>query len=78
MSRVVYMSDERERQAFAERAAAKFAADPKLRTYTDGDVEPDAWFAVRWGLHDRAVMVFKIGDVPPVVYGDLVPRGAES
>lgn len=79
MSRVVYMSEERERQAFAERAAAKFSADAKLWTYTDADVEPDEWFAVRWGLHDRAVLVFKVGDVPPVVYADLVPRaGGEA
>lgn len=75
MGRVVYMSDERERQAFAELAAAKFAADPKLWTFTDGDVEAGEWFAVRWGLHDRAVMVFKLGDAPPVIYADLVPRG---
>lgn len=74
MSRVVYMSDERERQAFAERAAAKFASDPAMTTYTDGDIEPDEWIALRWGLHDRAVLVFKVGDAAPVVYADLVPR----
>lgn len=70
MTRVVYMSAEVERQEFAERAAKHFAEHATSATY--GDVEPDTWFAVRWGLHNRAVLVFKLGDEQPVIYGDLI------
>lgn len=74
--RIVYMSDELERQAFADQAAKNFAEHPEYATF--GDVEPDTWFAVRWGMHKRAVLVFKISDTQPVVYGDLIPQGDEQ
>lgn len=51
-----------------------------IRTYSEHDgsiTNPPLagdWFAMRWGLHDRAVMVFRISDEhAPIVYGDAIP-----
>lgn len=70
--RHVYMSDERERQAFAEKAARHFKSDRGCFTYTADNIEPGAWFAVRWGMGEDCVLVFRVGDETPVIYGQLI------
>lgn len=72
--RIVYMTDAREELAFAEKAAADFAAHPKHSSYTDGELKSGAFLALRWGLHNRAVAVMRIDAChEPVIYGDLIP-----
>ena len=78
MSRHVYIAAERERQDFAERAARHFKANPQHYTYADESLVPDAWFAVRWGLGDDCVLVFKVGDEEPVIYGELIAHVEEK
>ncbi len=68
----VYMSEEVARQAFAEKAARHFKANPQHWTYSDGDVCSGEWFAARWGMGNDCVLVFKIGDEDPIIYGGLV------
>lgn len=70
--RMIDLHEQERRAAFAERAAKAFADDPKMFTYSDGSIAEDQLFAVRWGLHDRAVLVFEIKDEPEI-YKDLVP-----
>jgi hypothetical protein len=74
--RAINMTEEQERQAFALRAAQRFAEKPNVVTFTDEDVENGCWFAVRWGFCERAVLVFKTEE--PVLYGDLVPFAEEA
>lgn len=77
--RCVYMETERERQAFAERAARCFAANPDCWTFSDGDGPmPGEWFALRWGLGDDCVVVFKVGDDEPVNYGQLIRQAGDA
>lgn len=75
--RVVYLADLHEEQAFAERAAKAFLDEPKMYSFTDGDIKPGVYLAIRWGLHDRAVLVLKLAeDHTPLIYGDLIPMVA--
>jgi hypothetical protein len=54
---------------FIERATKNFNENPTHHTY--GDIEPNSWFAVRWGLSDRAILVLKLHDeYTPFVVGD--------
>jgi hypothetical protein len=73
--RMVYIGDEREQQEFAERAAKKFAGNEDLTTYTDEDIAPGCLFALRWGLGDDCVVVFKLDDFHvPTNYQELVKK----
>lgn len=73
--KLVDINTQRAEQAFAEKAATAFAGNPKMVSYTDGDIVPGCLFALRWGLHERAVAVLKLDDYhQPTIYGDLVPR----
>jgi hypothetical protein len=60
------------RIAFARRAAARFAQDPKLWTYAAGDPEPGELLALRWGLGEDCVLVIRVGDDQPVIFGQIV------
>ena len=75
MARLVDAEELEEVIAFARAAALRFAQDNlRISTYTTGDIEAGCWFALRWGLHDRAVMVFKLDEyVEPLIFGDLIP-----
>lgn len=75
----VLLEEEQERQAFALCAAQAFAKNEKLAAFTYSDIEAGCWFAVRWGLNDRSVLVFKVSeDGRPVNYRDIVPSKPEE
>lgn len=70
------VSSERTRIAFAEAAARHFAANPKHWSYSDAvlDVAPGELLALRWGMGDDCVLVLRIGDDEPVIYGQIIER----
>ena len=71
--RAVYSSDIKGELEFAEKAAANFAAHPKHSTYTDGEIVPGCFFAVRWGMGEDCVLVLKIDEYHvPTNYQNLV------
>jgi hypothetical protein len=71
--RSVYSSDIKQEFEFAEKAAAHFAAHPEHSTYTDGEIVPACFFAVRWGLGDDCVVVLKLDENhTPTNYQNLV------
>ena len=75
MTRMTTMHDERERQAFAQRAADHFANNPKHWTYSNEEgPTPGALFALRWGLGQDCVVVFRISDDEPVNYQNIINR----
>ncbi len=70
-------SDERERRDFAKSAADHFATHPQHWTYSNNDgPTPGQLFALRWGLGDDCVVVFRVGDDEPVNYQNIIPRTA--
>ena len=66
---------EREKEsAFVKAAAKHFAAFPNHWSYTEGDVEPGALLALRWGMDGDCVLVLRLDEMhTPVVYGNSIP-----
>ena len=57
---------------FVRNTARHFNKHPEH--YTFGEAEANTFFAVRWGLFDDCLLVFKIGGNEPKVYTDMVKR----
>ena len=63
---------------FVRKAAAWFAANPRGATYTEGDIEPGCWFALRWGMGKDCVLLLRLDDMfMPTVYGQTMPEPPE-
>lgn len=52
---------------FAKLAMQCFSENPNKATFTTGEIEYDALFAVRWGMGEDCALVFTIGD-EPIIY----------
>lgn len=66
----VTLAEEEEKQAFVKRAAAHFAKNEKHWSYTDKAITAGCLFAMRWGLSDDCVLLFKVDEnLEPVIYG---------
>lgn len=77
--RHVHESDIQDELAFAKRAAAKFAADPSVSTFTDESIARGCFFAVRWGLGDDCVLVLKLDEVhEPAIYAQQIRRAQQE
>lgn len=77
--RITSIHDDRARADFAERAGAWFSKNPKGWSFTDdGETNPGDWIALRWGYGNDCVLVLRIGDDEPVVYGQAVPASAQE
>ena len=60
---------------FVEEAAHHFEAHPDHTTYTRGDIEPGCLFALRWGMFEDCVVVFKLAeDFEPLNFTQAIPR----
>jgi hypothetical protein len=64
---------------FAEKAAAHFAANPKHWSYSLAEIAPGCLVALRWGLGDDCVLVFKLDEqFTPTIYAQLVRKFQEA
>lgn len=73
--RLINLQEEQESLAFAREAAKAFEENPKYSTYSTGVIKEGEYFAVRWGMNDRCVLIFKVShDFTPTVYTDLIPK----
>lgn len=67
------MLDEMEKIEFAKRAAERFAGDPNLTTYTDSAIAVGCLFALRFGMGDDCVVVFRLDEeFEPTNYTQLI------
>ncbi len=67
------MLDELRKIEFAKRAAERFAGNPNLTTYTDGAITTGCLFALRFGMGDDCVLVFRLDeDFEPTNYTQLI------
>lgn len=77
--RQVHESDLLEELAFAKRAAAKFAGDAAMHSFSDGDIERGSLLALRWGLSNDCVLVLKLDEFhTPTIYAQQVRLAAPS
>jgi hypothetical protein len=73
--RSVRMSELDEELAFMKKAAEYFAAHPSKSSY--GDIEPDTFLALRWGLGEDCVLVLKLAELwqhTPTNYQNVIDR----
>jgi len=69
----IYLSEEDEKTEFAIEAAVHFSINPEHSTYTKEDIDSNAWFAMRYGLDNDCVVVFKISDaVEPTNFMEII------
>jgi len=67
------ISSELETIEFVKRAAKCFFEDEKIATYSDDTLSSGNLFAVRWGLGEDCVLVFRLSeDFEPVIFAQAV------
>lgn len=73
--RSVRISELDEELAFMRRAAEYFAAHPEKSSF--GEIQPDAFLALRWGLGEDCVLVVKLAEQwqhTPTNYQNVIDR----
>lgn len=80
MSRLTSIEQEKELISFVEKAALCFLKSDKFSTYTEsGNILPGDLMAVRWGLGNDCIMVFRISDdFEPRVYQQVIKTSKET
>lgn len=66
------LKEEQDLTEFTEKAIEWFKFHTEGKTYTRGHISPECLFAVRWGHGNDCVMVFRLGDMEPVVYQNCI------
>jgi hypothetical protein len=67
--RQVHESELLDELSFAKLAAAEFAADSSMSSFSDGEIERGCLLALRWGLGDDCVLVMKLDEIhTPTIY----------
>jgi len=71
MTRMTTTEEELDRIEFARKAAQHFANNPKHWSF--GDLKPETFLALRWGMGDDCVLVLKLDPTfEPINYRNLV------
>lgn len=74
----VTLSEEEEKQAFVKKAADYFAKNKDKWSYTAGDIVAGCYFALRWGMDDNSVLLFKLDEnLEPVIYGQAIREAVQ-
>ncbi len=69
---IAYLEKRQEKDSFAERAAEHFANNQSHYTY--GEIKSGEYFALRFGMGEDCVVVFRIDDETPVNYQNIIKR----
>jgi hypothetical protein len=73
--RMTSVAAEAEVTRFAERAAKRLGSDSALSTYTDGPIKQGDLFAIRMGMGDDCVLVFRLdSEFEPVNFAQIIPK----
>lgn len=73
--KIVYMSDDDEVRYFAKKAAMFFAKHEDYCTFTRGGIEAGELFAVKFGIDNDCVVVFRIDkNFEPINYQQLIDK----
>lgn len=71
--RMTRIDSEKERSEFACRAANHFSKNPHHFTYTDKEIEADAFLAIRFGMDYDCVVVVKLDEFfEPINYQNII------
>jgi hypothetical protein len=69
---MVYLDERKAKDDFAVKAAKHFERNPDHWTYTEEEIAPNVYFALRFGLGNDCVVVFRIGDEMPTNYQNII------
>jgi len=73
--RSTYISEDLQQIEFARKAGEHFANHPEHTTFTDGEIEPDAFLAIRWGMDNDCVLVTQLHSYhEPTIYAQAVKK----
>ena len=73
----VCVEEQDKTKEFAERAAEDFAENSKHYTFTDSTIEAGCLFALRFGLNEDCVVVFRLDEnFEPINYQQLIGQSA--
>lgn len=74
----VTLGEEEEKQAFVKEAALYFSKNKDKWSYTSGPIVAGCYFALRWGLSDDCVLLFKLDEnLEPTIYGQAVREAVQ-
>lgn len=59
---------------FASLAAKRFAESPDAASFSLKTPSAGCLVALRWGLMDRSVLVFRVDDKEPILFRDLIQQ----
>ena len=62
---------------FAKKAGKAFEKEGVYTFTENGEIEEFEYFAVKWGLGDDCVLVFRIGD-EPIIFKQFIKKGTEN
>lgn len=70
---MVTLQELEEQQSFVKKAAKYFLENPKKSTFTESEIVPGCYFALRWGMDDDCVLLFRLDeDLVPTVYQQAI------
>lgn len=75
---MTYFDDRQKQDSFAFKAATHFRDNPSHQTYTTEEIEPNCYFALRYGADNDCVVIFKIGDEEPINYQNIIGKESEN
>lgn len=76
--RLTDIASELEQIEFAREAAAHFAKNSAHWSYSRGEIQPGERIAMRWGLGDDCVLVFRIGDELPTIFAQAIRHAQQQ
>jgi hypothetical protein len=69
----IYFEARKEEEEFVLKAAKYFKENLQHNTFTEADIVPGCWFAMRWGLNRNGVLVFKLDEFSePTNYMEII------
>lgn len=71
--KALYLCEEDKKLSFVREAANFFASNPTKRSYTSRNITPGDFFALRWGLGEDCILIFKLSeDFIPELYQQVI------
>ena len=75
IARATTVQEETDRMIFAQEAAEHFAKHPEHWTYSKDELASGVLLALRWGLGNDCVLVLRVADELPVIFGQIIKKG---
>jgi len=73
--KITYLDEEQKVLDFVRAAAEHFEKHPKHYSFTTGEIEPGCLLALRWGLGEDCVLIFRLDEYfQPIIFQQAINR----